>query len=348
MLPKKMSGIILTGHGGPEKLLFSENLDVPSAKKGEVLIKVLAAGVNNTDINTRIGWYSKTNTAEDTSWAGNQIKFPLIQGIDGYGEIVAVGEGVAKNRVGQRVLVEPCITEHEGKKLHSPFFFGSEINGAFAKYTKVPSIHAYQVKDTFSSLELASFPCSYSTAENMFIRGKVNAQDKVLITGASGGVGSAAIQLAKLRKCEVFAITSKAKLQKLKEIGADHTFARDDNHLSILGKNSIDVVIDLVGGKNFKHLVEILKPKGRYLVSGAVDSPSVNLDLRTLYLNDLSFIGCTRLEKNTFQNLINYIDNKEIRPLIAKTYSLSNIRNAQEEFLKHKHVGKIVLDLEAL
>ena len=171
-----MQGIYLTGHGGFDKIQYTEDIPIPKLKSNEVLIKIHAAGVNNTDINTRIGWYSKSNLegntkkigeegiakniAIDGSWGGKNIKFPRIQGIDACGEIVKVGSSISNNRIGERVLINPCM------EINSRYvFFGSEIDGAFAEYTKVQNQFACKINSQLTSVELASFPCSYSTAE---------------------------------------------------------------------------------------------------------------------------------------------------------------------------------------
>ncbi|WP_299477023.1 alcohol dehydrogenase family protein [uncultured Roseibium sp.] len=341
-----MNGIVLTGHGGPERLEWREDLDVPSLERGEVLILVGAAGVNNTDVNTRIGWYSKgDNDAEDAAWNGQALKFPLIQGADVCGSIVAVGSGVDPSRIGQRVLIEPCLVEAEGGMLQKPWYFGSECNGGFAQYTRVASRHAHAVDCDLTDVELASFPCSYSTAENMLERTRVKRGDTVLVTGASGGVGSAAIQLARARGADVIAVTSPSKATSLKEIGAIETLDRDANYVEALGANSVDVVIDLVAGAKWPTLLDVLRPGGRYAVSGAIGGPMVELDVRTLYLKDLSFFGCTVLESQVFGNLVRRIEAKEIRPLVAETFPLRDITTAQEAFGKKGHIGKIVLEV---
>lgn len=342
--PEKMHGVVLTGHGGPEMLQWREDLDTPRPAPGDVLVRVLAAGVNNTDVNTRIGWYSKgDNDAEDASWAGTALKLPLIQGADVCGTITAVGAGVDPARIGERVIIEPCLREADGKDLVSPWYFGSECNGGFAQFTKVASRHAHAIGCDLSDAELASFPCSYSTAENMLERTGVKAGDTVFVTGASGGVGSAAIQLAKARGATVIAVTSPSKSGALLALGADRTLERDADYAGELGMNSIDVVIDLVAGGKWPSLLDILKPGGRYAVSGAIGGPMVELDVRTLYLKDLSFFGCTVLEPQVFGNLVKRIERKEIKPLVAETYPLREISAAQDAFGKKGHIGKIVL-----
>lgn len=346
-LPKEMSGIVLTGHGGPEMLEWRDDLPVPVAGKGDVVIRVRAAGVNNTDINTRIAWYSKGDAeSDDAAWSGTPLTFPRIQGADVCGEIVAVGEGVDPSRIGERVMIEPCLREANGAMLDMPWYFGSECDGGFAQYTRVAARHAYTIDSDLSDVELASFPCSYSTAENVLTRAQVGQDDTVLVTGASGGVGSAAVQLACARGAKMIAVTSASKAAALKELGAMETLERDDDLVAKLGANSVDVVIDLVAGPKWPSLLDVLRPGGRYAVSGAIAGAIVELDVRTLYLKDLSFFGCTVIEPEVFGNLIGRIERKEIKPLVAQTYPLRDISKAQSDFGEKGYIGKLVLKVD--
>ncbi len=339
-----MSGVQLTGHGDLDRLQWSDAIPVPRPARGDVLIRVRAAGVNNTDINLRTAWYSKgEGAAQDAAWSGTPVQFPRIQGIDACGHVVAVGEGVDAARIGERVLVEPCLLQAGGKDLAQPWFLGSECDGAFAQYLVVASRHAYRIDSTLDDAELASFPCSYSTAENMLTRAAVAASDRVLVTGASGGVGSAAVQLARARGAEVIAITSADKRDALLALGASRALSRDEQLIDSLGRNSVDVVIDLVGGDQWHDLLEVLRSGGRLAVAGAIGAPTVPIDIRTVYLKDLSIFGCTVLEPQVFANLVSRIEKGEVRPLVARTYALREIRQAQQDFLAKRHVGKIVL-----
>ena len=348
MTSETMRGVALTGHGGPECLVWREDLPRPVPLKGEVLIRVAAAGVNNTDINTRVGWYSKgDNDADDAGWTGAPLRFPRIQGIDACGHIVAVGEGVDPARIGERVLVEPCMVEARGQMLDRPWFFGSECDGAFAEYTTVAARHAYAVNSPLTDVELASFPCSYSTAENMLTRTDLREGETVLITGASGGVGSAAVQLAKARGARVAVVTSASKAQSLRDLGAAIIVDRDMDYVDALGTDSVDVVVDLVAGDKWPGLLDVLRPKGRYAVAGAVGGPLVTLDVRTLYLKDLVFYGCTVLEPEVFGNLVKIIEAGAIKPLVAATFPLRDINAAQAAFAQKGYTGKIVLSVPA-
>lgn len=350
-----MRAVLLTGHGGYEKLKLRDDVPVPKPGIDDVLIRVGAAGVNNTDINTRIGWYSKSvveatdvgaaeglEGAGDDGWSGAAFQFPRIQGADACGRIVAVGDNVDPARIGERVLVEPVFF---GASRYDILYFGSEVDGGFADYACVPSVHAHRVVSALSDIELASFPCAYGTAENILTRINVQAGERVLITGASGGVGSAAVQLAKRRGAEVIAMAADAKADSVRALGATQVIPREANLVSLFGQEYFDAAVDIVGGAQFGEILNVLKRGGRYGVSGAISGPVVDLDLRTLYLKDLRLIGCTVLEPGVFANLVSYIENGEIQPVVAATYDLFDIVKAQEAFLTKQHVGKIVLSL---
>ena len=357
-LPARMTGVWLTGHGGFEKLEVRNDIPLPVPGRGEVLIKVAAAGLNNTDINTRVGWYSKgvsdgtaaggaagfqSSNEDDASWSGTPLAFPRIQGADCCGRVVAVGAGVNPDRVGERVLVRTMLRSYVDYRPMECWTFGSECDGAFAQYAKAPARETYRVACDWTDAELASIPCAYSTAEGMLHRVGVSAGEHVLITGASGGVGSAAIQLAKRRGARVSAIAGPSKARRLLDLGADAVIPRGEALNGHLARETVDVVLDVVAGPGFGELLDVLKKGGRYAVAGAIAGPIVALDVRTLYLKDLSFHGCTFQENEVFENLISYIERGEIRPNVSKTYPLEEIVEAQKEFLSKGTGGKLVL-----
>lgn len=342
-----MQAVMLTEHGGPEALVIRSDIDVPKPGPQQVLIRVRAAGVNNTDINTRLGWYSKGDAdAEDATWSGKPMEFPRIQGADVCGHIAAVGDGVDAGRIGERVLIEPSMHNWCGEQLDPAWYFGSECDGGFAQFAVVDADYSVTINSALSDAELASFPCSYSTAENLLTRADVSEGERVLVTGASGGVGTAAVQLAKARGAQVIAVTSDAKRAQLLELGASQVIARDEDYVAALGQNSMDVVIDVVAGPKFPSLLDVLKRRGRYAVSGAIGGPEVTLDVRTLYLKDLVLLGGTVLDDGVFASLVAKIESGAIQPLVAETYPLEEIGAAQEAFQRKSHVGKIVLTVD--
>ena len=345
-IPSTMKAAVLTGHGGSDRLEIREDVTVPTPGPCDVLIRVAAAAVNNTDINTREGWYSKSSQSGDqTGWNERPMQFPRIQGADVCGHIVSVGDRVSPTRIEERVIVDPIIRETECEPLYSPWYFGSECDGGFAEYTVVPSANAYTVGSGLSDIELASFPCSYSTAENLVSRSQVGAGQVVVVTGASGGVGSAVVQLAAARGATIWAVTSERKADQVRSLGAERIAFRGDDLSDSFGRNGVDVVIDLIAGPTFPSLLRILRPHGTYAVSGAIGGAIVELDVRTLYLKDLRLLGCTVLDEDVFPNLIARIEAGEISPLVFETFPLANIVEAQATFLQKRHVGKIVLTI---
>ncbi len=195
----------------------------------------------------------------------------------------------------------------------------------------------------WSDVELASIPCAYSTAENMLHRVGLAEGERVLVTGASGGVGSAAVQLARRRGALVTAVAGPGKADAIRAIGADIVVARGGDLVATLGTESIDVVVDLVAGPQWPSLLDVLRRGGRYVTSGAIAGPLVELDVRTLYLKDLALLGATYQEPVVFENLVGYIEHGEIRPLVHATYPLREIARAQADFAEKGYVGKLVL-----
>ena len=358
LIPPTMNAILLTGHGGFECLAYRSDVPTPTPGADEVLVRVGAAGVNNTDINMRAGWYSKSATgssadaaegdapqtaASDSGWTGASVAFPLIQGADACGRIVSTGSDVAAARRGERVLVDPVLRSRSTAQGTQTLYLGSDCDGAFADYVCVPAVNAYPIDSPLSDAELASFPCSYTAAENMLTRAGVRGGETVLVTGASGGVGSAAVQLAKRRGARIIAIAAASKAAQVARLGASQVLPRDADLVAALGEESVDAVIDVVGGEQFPGLLEVLRRGSRYAVAGAIAGPLVTLDLRTLYLKDLRLLGCTIAEPEIFAALVRYIERAEIGPLVARTYKLRDIAEAQRDFLAKRHLGKIVL-----
>lgn len=353
---KTMCAMVTMGHGGFDQLAWKTDWPVPTPGPGEVLVRVLACGLNNTDINTREGWYSKAVKGatgegaeepadEDPSWGGAPITFPRIQGADACGEIIAVGEDVSEDRIGERIITDNWIRDLSDPLNKSKTgYYGSECDGGFAEYTVMPSPNAVAVNSDLSDAELATFSCSYSTAEGMLTRAKVTGADTVLVPGASGGVGGALVQLAKRRGARVIAMASEAKHAEVAELGPDVILPRGPENLrAALGDEKIHVVADVVGGPYWPTLIDILERGGRYTCSGAIAGPMVELDLRTFYLRDLTFTGSTVIDPEVMTNLVRYIEAGEIKPVLAATYPLRDLQAAQEAFVAKKHTGNIVV-----
>ncbi|MDJ0951166.1 MAG: zinc-binding dehydrogenase [Alphaproteobacteria bacterium] len=362
-LPVAMRAVVLIGHGGLDRLAFREDWPVPEPGPNEVLIKVHACGLNNTDVNTRTAWYSKdvsegtTGSApaeasdDDSSWGGAAIRFPRVQGADVCGTVVAAGSAAGAGLVGRRVLADPWLRDWDQPlDLDKCGYFGSECDGGFADYTKADIRNVHPVESGLSDAELATFATSSITAENMLNRARVDVGDVLLIPGASGGVGSALIQLAKRRGAKTIAMCGASKAEAVSAIGPDAVVPRAPRDLKAairdaVGRDTVTVVADVVGGEMWPHFIDVLARGGRYTCSGAIAGPIVELDLRTFYLRDLTFTGATIVPPGVFADLVTYIERGEIRPLLAATYPLADLVKAQEAFLAKRHVGNIVVTM---
>ena len=355
-LPKTMMAVVTTGNGSYDRLDYRE-VPLRALKAGEVLLRVLAAGMNNTEINTRLGWYSSTvasgtsalgevqEVAEDEKADGGWNKatpFPIIQGTDCCGEVVASFDEGNRSLIGRRVLVRACMRV-DGFDNQETKWMASDFDGAFAQYVIVPAAEVFVVECDWSDAELASIPCAYATAETMLERSLCKAGDRVLVMGASGGVGSAVVQLAKRRGAIICAVTSAGKAEAVRAIGADEVLVRGDDMLALAGAESFDLIVDNVAGDLFPVMLKLLKRGGKYTSSGAIAGPMVQLDMRDMYLKDITLIGTTAWDEVVFPNLIAYIEAGEIRPLVARTFPLEEIAHAQQIFGEKNFVGNFVL-----
>ena len=346
-LPETMKAMVTVGNGGYECLVY-QDVPLPVLSSGEVLLQVQAAGINNTDINTRVGWYGTAaddSGAPQTGWNG-ATPFPLIQGADCCGRVVALAPDVSSAHgaldLGDRVLVRSCMRV-TGFSSPETRWLGTDFDGAFAQFVKVPASEVFALECNWSDAELATIPCAYGTAENMLQRAGVSAADHVLVTGASGGVGSAVVQLARRRGARVTAITSRTKLGAVAALGADVVLCREDDVLQHLGKGAVDVVVDNVAGAGFAKMLKLVRRGGRYVSSGAVAGALVALDMRDLYLKDITLLGCTAWDASVFAGLVAYIERGEIRPLLAGTFALQDLARAQQAFLRGQHLGNWVV-----
>ena len=329
-----MLAVVTRASGGLEMLDVRE-VRRPRPGEGEVLVRVLAAGVNATDVNTRVGWY------EDGGWNAPS-PFPLIQGTDCCGLVAEAGPGAGEALAGRRVLVRPC-TRPNGFDSLETVWLGSDFDGAFAQYVLAPASEVFVVESALSDAELGIFPCSFGTAENMLARARVRSGQHVVVTGASGGVGSAAVQLARPRGAEVTAVAGAGKAAQVLALGATRVVDRGDDLVAMLGEQVADVVVDNVCGPGLAHLLALLRRGGVYASSGAVAGPEVGFDKRTFYLRDLTLLGCTAWDEPVFPALLDRLKRDQLRPPVAATFPLARIAEAQTQFLERRHVGSYAL-----
>lgn len=349
-LPNVMRAAVLMHHGGPEAVLVRE-APTPEPGPGEVLVRVAAAGCNNTDLWTREGRYGLSgNDGAPAGWKG-RLTFPRIQGGDVAGRIVAVGQHVAADLVQARVLVDPALYVGEGPQSLVDDVLGSERDGGFAEYVVVPAASVHRVDDSpLSDIELGALPIAYGTALGMLERGSVGSGHTVLVTGASGGVGLAAVQLAAARGAHVVAVSSGDKVLSVADAGASDVIDRwrgsvlDDARDA--APNGFDVVIDVVAGAAVGPGVGLLNPGGRWVVAGALDGHLVEFDVRSLYLQNRALIGSTMHTREHFSSLVAIAQRGQIRPVVAGTFDLVDIHEAHRQLSERRHVGKLVVTLK--
>lgn len=330
-LPAHMSGALLTGHGGPEARRLSGHVSTPQPGPGEVLVQVLAAGVNLKDINTPMGRHGQ-HEHYTTDGSARVIPFPPFMGSDLCGRVVRQGAGVTEPKVGARVI---CRTDLSDSTAERP---AAVRPSALAEFCVVPASYLLDVSDTvLTDMEVGAMPYAYGVAHNLVSRAGVRAGEKILVTGASAGVGLAAVQLARLRGARVTGQCGAEKAKAVLAAGAVATVGRDPD------AKSYDVVIDAVGGPRWHKRLEALRPGGRYAVSGAIAGPMVDGDLRTVFLNDLTLFGCTHQSREVFSGLVTIINTGSVKPLVSKIYPLRDSAGAQVNLAAGPCSGKLLL-----
>jgi alcohol dehydrogenase len=352
-VPSTMRAMLLTGHGGPEVLHYRTDVPVPVPGPGEVLVRVGACGVNNTDIWVREGAYGRSDDPEAVaSFSDNPLQFPMIQGADIAGTIATVGADVDAGRIGERVMVDFGIYADDDMDTPSHDYIGSARPGGYADYVAVPTENAHSIETSLTDAELATFCCAYVTGEHMLNRARVRLGERVLITGASGGVGSGVVQLCRARAAVPYAVASAEKVEAVDAVGAQATVARDTPDLpaavaEALGGKTVDVIVDTVAGPLLPDLLEILPPHGRYVCCGAIGGAMVEVDMRRIYLKHLDILGASQGSRRDFARVRDYVTSGTIRPLLAGTYPLRDLARAQADFKKKDFVGKLVIDVGA-
>lgn len=341
-----MRAVRITEHGGPEVLELTD-VAVPLPQPGEVLVRVGAVALNNTDLWTREGAYGRPGDPKALSGWRGPIGFPRIQGADVAGRVVAVGAGVDGALVGRRVVVDPAVYDTEGPDANPVGLMGSERDGGYAEYVTAPAVQVHDVTESpLTDDQLATLPTAYGTALGMIERGRLREGETVLVSGASGGVGIALIQIARARGARVLAISSGSKIDAVREAGAHEVLdrARDvTEQIRTAAPEGVDVALDVVAGDLVGEGLPLLREGGRWVVAGALAGYGVTFDVRRLYLRNAQVIGSAMHTPTHFGLLMDLARRGEIQPVVAATFPLEQAAQAQEELARRGHVGKIVM-----
>ena len=338
--PQTMTAAVTMRHGGPDAVEIRSDWPVAEVGPRIVLIRVSAAALNNTDIWSREGAYGTAEDPEATAgWKGVPLEFPRIQGIDVVGVVELVGKHVDPVLIGRRVIIDPTVT-YAGE--YPVDVIGSEVDGGFAEYLACSADQVHDVSDSpLTDWQLACLPTAYGTALGMINRAGCEAGERVLVTGSSGGVGSAAIQLLADRGCHVVARTSASNAETVAANGANEVSVRGVDRIPDVAE--VDVVIDVVGGEEFADLLDRLKDGGRMATAGAIAGPIVTLDLRRLYLRQRRLIGSTMHTPNDFAELARIASAGGVEPSVAEVFPLTELHSAQARFQRKDFFGKLVV-----
>ncbi|QDQ98333.1 zinc-binding dehydrogenase [Tomitella fengzijianii] len=344
--PDTMTAARITRHGGPE-VVETVRAAVPAPGASEALVQVRSVAVNNTDLWTRQGAYGLPGDPDaPAGWRG-PIDFPRVQGADVCGIVVEVGADGDRALIGRRVVIDPAIYDSAAADAHPVGLMGSERDGGYAQYATAPIDRIHDVSGSpLSDDQLAALPTAYGTALGMIERGGVAAGDTVLVTGASGGVGLALVQLARARGVRVLAVSSGPKADAVREAGADAVIDRADDVIAQvrdLAPEGIDVALDVVAGDLVGRGVPLVREGGRWVIAGALGGHDVAFDVRRLYLHNIRIVGSSMHTPEHFRMLMDIARAGAVTPVIAARYPLDQAAGAQEELARRKHVGKIVL-----
>ncbi|MET9127006.1 zinc-binding dehydrogenase [Streptomyces sp. NPDC004528] len=345
-VPETMRAVQIAQYGGPEVLEVTE-VAVPVPHAGEVLVQVSAVALNNTDLWTREGAYGRPEEPEALSGWRGPIDFPRIQGADVAGRVVMVGDGVDKSLVARRVVVDPADYDAEGPDANPVGLMGSERDGGYAEYVIASAERVHDVTESpLTDDQLAALPTAYGTALGMIERARLQEGETVLVSGASGGVGLALVQIAHARGARVLAITSESKIDAVREAGAHEVVDRARDvaaQIHMAAPDGIDVALDVVAGDLLRDGLPLLREGGRWVIAGALGGYSVAFDVRRLYLRNAQVIGSAMHTPRHFDLLMHLARRGEIQPVITATFPLDQAAQAQDELARRAHVGKIVL-----
>jgi NADPH:quinone reductase-like Zn-dependent oxidoreductase len=363
MIPDTMKAMLLTGHGGTEKLEYRDDVAVPRPGLGEVLVQVTAAAKNNTDRKAREGLYpTKKGEVASFRMGGNPtLTFPRIQGADIVGRVVAVGKGVDDGRIGERGLLDFNIYASARRDINlTPDYYGHGADGGFAEYVALPSDQFHRVDNSdLADAELAAMGmCSYQTALHMLTSAGVVAGERVLVSGASGGVGTALIQLCRIMGAIPYALSKPEKADALLDLGAEAVLDRSDMDSFMerikaeTGGRPIDAVMDLVGGDMTDIFIDSMifdmnarETYPRLSIAGASGGNISEILWTRIYLYQVQIFGVSHGTREEAEQLIEWIRDGQLRPVLHGVFRLSDLHRAEDYFVNRgsNYLGKIVI-----
>ncbi|MDO0947071.1 zinc-binding dehydrogenase [Chromohalobacter israelensis] len=363
-LPDAMAAMLLTGHGGIGKLVYRQDVPVPRPAHGEVLVQVTATAKNNTDRKAREGLYPTKDKGDTTSFqigGAPTLTFPRIQGADVAGRVVAVGEGVSEERIGQRGLLDFNIYADDRPDINlTPDYYGHGADGGFAEYVAVPSAQFHTVDNPeLADAELAAMGmCSYQTALHMLNAANVQAGERVLVTGASGGVGTALIRLCRIMGAIPYALSQPDKAASLMALGAEAVLDRTDmedftEKVKALTQGApIDAVMDLVGGEMTDRFIDTMifdmtrrTTYPRLSIAGASGGNLSEIMWTRIYLYQVQIFGVSHGTRDEAEQLVAWIRTGQLTPVLHAAFKLSELHDAERYFVNRNsnYLGKIVI-----
>ncbi|GED21998.1 alcohol dehydrogenase catalytic domain-containing protein [Halomonas halmophila] len=363
-VPTTMSAMLLTGHGDIDTLVYRQDVSTPTPRAGEVLVKVTATAKNNTDRKAREGLYPTKDKGEVASFAmggSPTLTFPRIQGADIVGRVVAVGDGVDAARLGERGLLDFNLYADQRRNINlTPDYYGHGADGGYAEYVAVPADQFHHVANPeLSDGELAAMGmCSYQTAYHMMTSAGIKAGERVLVTGASGGVGTALIQLCRTIGAVPYALSQQDKAGPLLDLGAEAVLDRSDMSgfteqvKAVTGGAPIDAVMDLVGGEMTDRFIDTMifdmqarDSYPRLSIAGASGGNISEIMWTRIYLYQVQIFGVSHGTREEAEQLIAWIRGGQLKPVLHAAFKLSELHAAERYFVNRgsHYLGKIVI-----
>ena len=362
MIPNTMKAMVLTGHGDVDKLEY-QDVPVPAPGAGQVLVQVTATAKNNTDRKAREGLYP-TKKGEMTSFQmGGKptLVFPRIQGADIAGRVVAVGDGVDESRIGERGLLDFNIYANDRRDINlTPDYYGHGADRGYAEYVALPADQFHHIPNAeLADAEVASMGmCSYQTAMHMLTSANIKAGERVLVTGASGGVGTALIQLCRIMGAIPYALSKQDKAAALLELGAEAVLDRSDMDSFVdrvkaeTGGKPINAVMDLVGGEMTDVFIDTMifdmnarSTYPRLSIAGASGGNISEILWTRIYLYQVQIFGVSHGTREEAEQLMAWIRGGQLKPVLHGAFRLSDLHRAEEYFVNRgsNYLGKIVI-----